>query len=49
MMPLEASSVIGSIAGLAELTKEAFGDDGASARPNGRGTAPKSGGSVPVA
>ena len=28
MMPLEASSVIGSIAGISELAKEAFGDKG---------------------
>jgi regulator of protease activity HflC (stomatin/prohibitin superfamily) len=28
MMPLEASSVIGSIAGLAQITSEAFGGDG---------------------
>lgn len=28
MMPLEASSVIGSIAGLAKITGEAFGDEG---------------------
>ncbi len=28
MMPLEASSVIGSIAGISELAKEAFGKDG---------------------
>ena len=28
MMPLEASSVIGSIAGISELAKEAFGGDG---------------------
>jgi regulator of protease activity HflC (stomatin/prohibitin superfamily) len=36
MMPLEASSVIGSIAGLAQLTGEAFGGDApktATARP----------------
>ncbi len=33
MMPLEASSVIGSLAGLAEITKEAFGKDGASVPP----------------
>jgi regulator of protease activity HflC (stomatin/prohibitin superfamily) len=30
MMPLEASSVIGSLAGLAEITKEAFAPNGAS-------------------
>ena len=29
MMPLEASSVIGSLAGLAEITSEAFGKNGA--------------------
>ena len=28
MMPLEASSVIGSLAGLAEITSEAFGKGG---------------------
>lgn len=41
MMPLEASSVIGSIAGLTEITKEAFG--GKEATPSRRG------GSVPKA
>ncbi|MBN8913241.1 MAG: SPFH/Band 7/PHB domain protein [Rhizobiales bacterium] len=44
MMPLEASSVIGSIAGLAQITGEAFGPKGpapAPAAPAGRG------GSVP--
>ena len=40
MMPLEASSVIGSLAGLAEITSEAFGKNGAApgnsqARPSG--------------
>jgi hypothetical protein len=29
MMPLEASSVIGSLAGLAEITSEAFAKNGA--------------------
>jgi regulator of protease activity HflC (stomatin/prohibitin superfamily) len=29
MMPLDASSVIGSLAGLAEITSEAFGKNGA--------------------
>jgi hypothetical protein len=33
MMPLDASSVIGSIAGLAEITKEAFGRNGAAGAP----------------
>jgi regulator of protease activity HflC (stomatin/prohibitin superfamily) len=43
MMPLDASSVIGSLAGLAEITSEAFGKNGAGpgARPATRG------GSVP--
>lgn len=47
MMPLEASAVIGSIAGLAEITKEAFGGNSGSARPNGRGVSSSSGSSVP--
>ncbi|WP_295558696.1 SPFH domain-containing protein [uncultured Hyphomicrobium sp.] len=41
MMPLEASSVIGSIAGLAQITGEAFGPKSgpqAPAAPSGRGT-----------
>ncbi len=46
MMPLEAASVIGSLAGLAEITSEAFGRNGATP-PAGRGTA-RSGGSVPL-
>ena len=38
MMPLEAASVIGSLAGLAEITSEAFGKNGAArgARPGTR-------------
>ena len=38
MMPLDASSVIGSLAGLAEITSEAFGKNGAgpAARPTTR-------------
>jgi regulator of protease activity HflC (stomatin/prohibitin superfamily) len=48
MMPLDASSVIGSLAGLAEITTEAFGKSGANGavsgtRPGGRS------GSVPNA
>ena len=31
MMPVEASSVIGSLAGLAEITGAAFGDKGSAA------------------
>jgi regulator of protease activity HflC (stomatin/prohibitin superfamily) len=46
MMPLEASSVIGSLAGLAEITKDAFGKDGAvppppPARRGGQGSVPQ--------
>jgi len=37
MMPLEAASLIGSIGGIAEIAKEAFGDnDAASRRGSGR-------------
>lgn len=37
MMPLEATSVIGSLAGLAEITKETFGEEGkANGRARGR-------------
>lgn len=47
MMPLEASSVIGSLAGLAEITKEAFGKDAApvqspTRRNAGTGSVPQS-------
>lgn len=46
MMPLEASSVIGSLAGLAEITGEAFGDKG---RRNGtNGTKPPGPASPPA-
>jgi regulator of protease activity HflC (stomatin/prohibitin superfamily) len=46
MMPLEASSVIGSLAGLAQITGEAFGGEGGATKP----TSPRGGsrgGSVP--
>jgi regulator of protease activity HflC (stomatin/prohibitin superfamily) len=49
MMPLEASAVIGSLAGLAEITSEAFGRNGAGPNANasaGRGARQ---GSVPHA
>jgi regulator of protease activity HflC (stomatin/prohibitin superfamily) len=49
MMPLEASAVIGSLAGLAEITSEAFGRNGAAPNANasaGRGARQ---GSVPHA
>ena len=36
LMPLEASSVIGSLAGLAQITGEAFGGDGSASRPRRR-------------
>jgi regulator of protease activity HflC (stomatin/prohibitin superfamily) len=44
MMPLEASSVIGSIAGLAQITGEAFGPKAPQAptTPSGRGSVPSS-------
>ena len=45
MMPLEASSVIGSLGGLAEIAGEAFGKHGGGGpRANGTGGAPSSGG-----
>ena len=41
-MPLEASGVIGAVAGLTEIAKHAFGDDGDG---KGRsGSVPQSGG-----
>jgi hypothetical protein len=33
MMPLEAASVIGALAGVAEISKEAFGKNGAAGVP----------------
>ena len=42
MMPLDASSVIGSLAGLAEITGEAFARNGAAVPSVPRGTVPKS-------
>jgi regulator of protease activity HflC (stomatin/prohibitin superfamily) len=44
MMPLEASSVIGSVAGLAQITSEAFGSGASGATPprgSGRGSVPQ--------
>ncbi len=46
MIPLEASAVIGSIAGLAEITRETFGAGG-DGGANGRGRARAKGGAVP--
>jgi regulator of protease activity HflC (stomatin/prohibitin superfamily) len=49
MMPLEASSVIGSLAGIAEIAGSAFGNrDGSAPRPTG-GNRPNAAGSVPRA
>ena len=52
ILPLEASSVIGAIAGVSEIAREAFGSGGNAAaqpgqvkQPAGRG--PRAGGSVP--
>jgi regulator of protease activity HflC (stomatin/prohibitin superfamily) len=45
MMPLDASSVIGSLAGLAEITSEAFGKNGAG--PGARPALRSGSGSVP--
>lgn len=47
MMPLEASSVIGSLAGLAQITGEAFGGGGAGPKPAAPKTPQRPGG-VPV-
>jgi regulator of protease activity HflC (stomatin/prohibitin superfamily) len=47
MMPLDASSVIGSLAGLAEITSEAFGRNGAG--PGARPVTRPGSGSVPNA
>lgn len=49
LMPLEASGVIGSIAGLSEIAREAFGGDPGSSSPSGsprrRASVPTTGGS----
>ncbi len=41
MLPIEASSVIGSIAGLAEISREAFKDDSGGSTRAPRGSVPK--------
>ncbi|HKZ95912.1 MAG TPA: SPFH domain-containing protein [Hyphomicrobiaceae bacterium] len=46
LMPLEASSVIGALAGLAQITGEAFGDGGSGSKPSAPRSQPRSG-SVP--
>jgi regulator of protease activity HflC (stomatin/prohibitin superfamily) len=47
MMPLEASSVIGSLGGIAQIASEAFGGDGPSG-PKLQGQKPARPGSVPT-
>ena len=47
LMPLEASSVIGSLAGLAQITGEAFGGGSAGPKP-GSPKAPQRSGGVPI-
>lgn len=46
MMPLEASSVIGSLGGIAQIAGEAFGGDGGGPKPQGQ--RPPRSGSVPT-
>ncbi|MEO9167834.1 MAG: SPFH/Band 7/PHB domain protein, partial [Aestuariivirga sp.] len=41
MMPLDATSILGSIAGIAALSKEAFSTDGSSAVPKKPPTVPR--------
>jgi regulator of protease activity HflC (stomatin/prohibitin superfamily) len=45
MLPLEASNVIGSIAGIAEIARETFGGNGDGGAPRPRGSVPASRGS----
>ncbi len=48
MMPLEASSVIGSLGGIAAIAAEAFGGDGATPKPQGLPPRGPRSGSVPT-
>ena len=50
ILPLEASSVIGAIAGVGEIAREAFGSGGNSASPPGQAKQPRprQGGAVPT-
>ena len=43
MLPVEASAVIGSIAGIAEIARDAFGGGAASPLPRNRGSVPPTG------
>ncbi|MET0407188.1 MAG: SPFH domain-containing protein [Hyphomicrobium sp.] len=47
MMPLEASSVIGSLGGIAQIASEAFGGGGDGSAPRPQGSRPTRPGSVP--
>ena len=47
MMPLEASAVIGSLAGLAEITSEAFGKNGGGSQAVSGGRSSPRNSSVP--
>ena len=49
ILPLEASAVIGSIAGISEIAREAFGGGqfGRAARSEAKQQRPRAGGSVP--
>ena len=49
MMPLEAASVIGSLAGLAEIARETFGKDTSGGGQTPQAPRPRAGGSVPHA
>lgn len=49
MMPLEASSVIGSLAGMTQIAREAFGGNDGSGAPRPQGRGPGRSGSVPQA
>lgn len=48
MLPMEATGIIGSIAGIAELAKEALGNRGGDGMSNGSTTRRSGGGSVPT-
>lgn len=48
LMPLEASSVIGSVAGIGEIAREAFGRDSSDTTPEPGNPRPRRGGSVPT-
>lgn len=47
MMPLEASSIIGSLAGVAEIAREAFGSSGGNANSSSSGSVSNPGGTRP--